>query len=82
MAVCTGVVVLASALSIFVMFFVTGNPLFSTRRMWSCPTSNRRRKRLRADGAYCSFRIEFVDVYSDEVAEGHVVDQSPKPPKR
>lgn len=81
-AVCTGVVVLASALSIFVMFFVTGNPLFSTTQDVELPNFyNMTQEEIEADEAYSSFRIEFVDVYSDEVAEGHVVDQSPKPPK-
>ena len=81
-AVCTGVVVLASALSIFVMFFATGNPLFSTTQDVELPNFyNMTQEEIEADEAYSSFRIEFVDVYSDEVAEGHVVDQSPKPPK-
>ena len=81
-AVCTGVVVLASALSIFVMFFVTGNPLFSTTQDVELPNFyNMTQEEIEANEAYSSFRIEFVDVYSDEVAEGHVVDQSPKPPK-
>ena len=81
-AVCTGVVVLASALSIFVMFFVTGNPLFSTTQDVELPNFyNMTQEEIEADEAYSSFRIEFVDVYSDEVAEGHVVDQSPMPPK-
>ena len=82
MAVCTGVVVLASALSIFVMFFATGNPLLSTTQDVELPNFyNMTQEEIEADEAYSSFRIEFVDVYSDEVAEGHVVDQSPKPPK-
>ncbi len=81
-AVCTGVVVLASALSIFVMFFATGNPLFSTTQDVELPNFyNMTQEEIEANEAYSSFRIEFVDVYSDEVAEGHVVDQSPKPPK-
>ena len=81
-AVCTGVVVLASALSIFVMFFATGNPLLSTTQDVELPNFyNMTQEEIEADEAYSSFRIEFVDVYSDEVAEGHVVDQSPKPPK-
>ena len=81
-AVCTGVVVLASALSIFVMFFATGNPLLSTTQDVELPNFyNMTQEEIEANEAYSSFRIEFVDVYSDEVAEGHVVDQSPKPPK-
>ena len=81
-AVCTGVVVLASALSIFVMFFATGNPLFSTTQDVELPNFyNMTQEEIDANEPYSSFRIEFVDVYSDEVAEGHVVDQSPKPPK-
>ena len=81
-AVCTGVVALASLVSIFVMFFATGNPLFSTTQDVELPNFyNMTQEEIEADEAYSSFRIEFVDVYSDEVAEGRVVDQSPKPPK-
>ena len=81
-AVCTGVVALASLVSIFVMFFATGNPLFSTTQDVELPNFyNMTQEEIEADEAYSNFRIEFVDVYSDEVAEGHVVDQSPRPPK-
>ena len=81
-AVCTGVVALASLVSIFVMFFATGNPLFSTAQDVELPNFyNMTQEEIEADEAYSNFRIEFVDVYSDEVAEGHVVDQSPRPPK-
>lgn len=81
-AVCTGVVALASLVSIFVMFFATGNPLFSTTQDVELPNFyNMTQEEIEANEAYSGFRIEFVDVYSDEVAEGHVVDQSPKPPK-
>ena len=81
-AVCTGVVALASLVSIFVMFFATGNSLFSTTQDVELPNFyNMTQEEIEADEAYSNFRIEFVDVYSDEVAEGHVVDQSPRPPK-
>lgn len=81
-AVCTGVVALSSLVSIFVMFFATGNSLFSTTQDVELPNFyNMTQEEIEADEAYSNFRIEFVDVYSDEVAEGHVVDQSPRPPK-
>lgn len=81
-AATTGVVLLASALSIFVMFFTTGNPLFTVSKDVELPNFyNMTKEEIEDNPDYSSFRIEFVDVYSDEVAEGHVVDQSPKPPK-
>ena len=81
-AVTTGVVVLASVVSIFVMFFSTGNPLFTVSQDVELPNFyNMTKEEIESNPDYSGFHIEFVDVYSDEVAEGHVVDQSPKPPK-